>query len=66
VAFLETATGSTGFQIDEHVPDAAGRPRPFHIRVTAPPEVAPHRAMVEQIIEREKPAYVTYELAPFA
>lgn len=60
--FLETATGERGFRIDEGVPDATGRPRPFHIRVTAPPSVAAHRPMLEQIIEREKPAYVTYEL----
>jgi hypothetical protein len=30
--------------------------------VRAPAEVAGHRLMLERIIEREKPAYVTYEL----
>ena len=60
--FLEVATGLSGFRIDEHVPDAAGRPRPFHIRVTAPAAAAAHRPMLEHIIEQERPVYVTYEL----
>ena len=60
--FLRTATGSDAFVIEEQVPGKDGRPRPFHLRVRAPAELAPHRAMVEAIIEREKPAYVTYEL----
>lgn len=63
VRFLETATGQTGFHIDERVPEGSGLARPFHIRVTAPAAVASHRAMLERIIERERPAYVTYELA---
>lgn len=61
-AFLVTATGAPGFRIDESVPDDSGRPRPFHIAVTAPAACAPHRAMIERIIEREKPAWVTWEL----
>jgi phage tail-like protein len=60
--FLRTATGREDFVIEEQVPGANGRPRPFHLRVRAPAELAPHRPMVEAIIEREKPAYVTYEL----
>jgi phage tail-like protein len=60
--FLRTATGSDAFVIEEQVPGPDGRPRPFHLRVRAPEALAPHRAMVEAIIEREKPAYVTYEL----
>jgi phage tail-like protein len=60
--FLRTATGREDFVIEERVPGANGRPRPFHLRVRAPAELAPHRPMVEAIIEREKPAYVTYEL----
>jgi phage tail-like protein len=60
--FLRTATGSDDFVIEEQVPGQDGRPRPFHLRVRAPAELAAHRAMVEAIIEREKPAYVTYEL----
>jgi phage tail-like protein len=60
--FLETATGVTGFVIDEHPADADGRPRPFHIAVTAPVEAERYHTLIEQIIELEKPAYVTYTL----
>ena len=60
--FLRTATGREDFLIEERVPGADGRPRPFHLRVRAPAGLAPHRPMLEAIIEREKPAYVTYEL----
>jgi phage tail-like protein len=63
VAFLETATGASGFAIDEQVPGEANRPRPFHIRVRVPAGQEPHRALIERIVELEKPAYVTYELA---
>lgn len=60
--FLQTATGATGFRIEEQVPGTDGRPLPFHIRVGAPASTARHRALIERIIELEKPAYVTYEL----
>jgi phage tail-like protein len=60
--FLETATGVAGFRIDEQVTDSAGQVRPFHFRVSAPAEAASRRALVQRIIELEKPAYVTYEL----
>ncbi|MFL5345379.1 MAG: phage tail protein [Hyalangium sp.] len=60
--FLSTATGRKDFELDERVPGPGGRPRPFHIRVRASAELAPHRPMLERIIELEKPAYVTYEL----
>ncbi len=63
IAFLETATGAEGFSIDEQVPGEAMRPRPFHIRVLAPAGQEPHRPLIERIVELEKPAYVTYELA---
>jgi hypothetical protein len=60
--FLTTATGRTDFEVDEAVPGPDGLPRPFHVRVRAPSEVEAHRLLLERIIEREKPAYVTYEL----
>lgn len=60
--FLQTATGSDGFSIDEHVAGTDGKTRPFHIRVLVPGELVVHRALIERIIELEKPAYVTYEL----
>jgi hypothetical protein len=61
--FLEIATGESGFVIDERVPGVGGRPVPFHIRVVAPASTGPHRGLIARIIETEKPAYVTYELA---
>lgn len=60
--FLETATGKQGFEVDEHVMEANGTTKPFHLRVTAPGELSEHQVLIERIIELEKPAYVTYEL----
>lgn len=60
--FLETATGTKGFELDEQVPGPDGRPRPFHLRVRAPQSTARYRTLIERIIRMEKPAYVTYEL----
>src|SRR5262249_20661562 len=60
--FLETATGMRGFEIEEKVMGADGKPRPFHLRITARGQLVTHRALVERIIELEKPAYVTHEL----
>jgi phage tail-like protein len=59
--FLRTATGEEGFEIRENV-DSQGRPRLFHIVVCAPAALQPHRALMERIIDLEKPAYVTSEL----
>lgn len=63
VRFLEIATGATGFQVEERVLGEDGRPRPFHVRIFMPAQVADRRAFLERIIEREKPAHVTFELA---
>lgn len=60
--FLETATGATGFEINEAVKGPDGRIKPFHLLVSAPGELMPHRGLIQRIIELEKPAYVTYEL----
>ncbi len=60
--FLQTATGMDGFDIDEKTIGAGGKARPFHLRIKAPGQLIKHRALVERIIELEKPAYVTYEL----
>ena len=62
ILFLETATGTSGFEVEEHVADAGGKTIPFHIRITAPAEVSKYQTLIERIIELEKPAYVTYEL----
>jgi phage tail-like protein len=61
--FLETATGESDFEVVESAPGAEGRPRPFHVVVRAPASCANHRALIERIIDQEKPAYVTYELS---
>lgn len=60
--FLETATGVTGFVIDENVTGADGRPRPFHIAIRIPAAAASWRALIDRIVAVEKPAAVTYEL----
>ena len=60
--FLETATGVVGFEIQEEVPDKDGRPRPFHLRVTAPQAAVPYQALIEHMIAEQKPAYATAEL----
>ena len=61
LGFLEAATGTTGFEIDEEVREK-GQVRPFHIRVSAPVSLRDHEDMIERIIQLEKPAYVTHEL----
>lgn len=62
IRFLEIATGVRGFQIVED-PD-----RPFHVLVFCPDaallEDERRSRLVRQIIEAEKPAYVTYVLRP--
>jgi phage tail-like protein len=63
LAFLEAATGLSGFEIDEAVRDAAGRVRPFVVAVRAPAEARAHAAMIERLIENERPAQVRCELA---
>lgn len=63
IRFLELATGVSGFAINEQSIDERGLPRPFHIEVSAPPETMRHKALITQILEQEKPAYVTYKLA---
>jgi phage tail-like protein len=54
--FLETATGVSGFVIEE--PEA----EPFHLRIIAPKETEPHRALIERIVEVERPVYATWEV----
>jgi phage tail-like protein len=61
-AFLETATGTPGFSIEEVVVDDFGRQKPFHIRVCCPRTAEQHRPLIDTIIEVERPAYVTWEL----
>ena len=51
--FLEIATGCRGFKIKEQTSS------PFHIEIIAPAASANHHSLINRIIEREKPAYVT-------
>ena len=60
--FLETAVGLEGFEIDETVPGPEGRPKPFYLLIKAPADAERYRALIERIVEMEKPAYVTYDL----
>jgi phage tail-like protein len=60
--FLEIVTGANEFTIEEQVIGPDGAPIPFHLRVIAPGSAQPHRALIERVIESEKPAYVTYEI----
>lgn len=60
--FLQTATGVSGFEIDEEVPGEDGTLRPFHISVRVPDAAVRHRALIEQIVEQERPAHLTYEI----
>jgi P2-related tail formation protein len=62
VRFLEIATGVAGFTIQEQVLDAQGEVRPFHLQVHAPAAAHPVAALVERIVELEKPAYMTAEV----
>ncbi|GAA1957203.1 phage tail protein [Microbacterium deminutum] len=59
---LEWATGVSGIRIDEDVPDAKGRTRPFHVVVALPKEAIAHQVLVERIVEQEKPAHVTADV----
>ena len=63
LAFLEAATGLRGFEVDETVRDAAGRVRPFVVAVRAPEEARAHAAMIQRLIDSERPAQVQCELA---
>ena len=62
VRFLELATGMTGFRIWDKVKGEDGRLLPFHIRVRAPVAATRYEAVIRGIVEREKPAHVTFHL----
>lgn len=59
--FLQVATGDSEIEILDHV-DRDGKPRLFHFTVRVPARLKPHHALIERIIDSEKPAYTTYEL----
>jgi phage tail-like protein len=59
IKFLETATGRSGFHIEENR-DRSGAPRPYHLLLTAPLGTEAHAELIHAIVAFEKPAYVTY------
>jgi len=60
--FLQTATGVSGFRIEERPQGSNDLPIPFHIRIVAPKEASAYRDVVERIVQYEKPVYVTAEV----
>ena len=56
VRFLEIATGVRGFAIDEVA-------RPFHLVIRAPASAAPLAGFIARIVDGERPAHATWELA---
>lgn len=55
-AFLETATGLTGFDV------AASPDRAFHTVVTVPAAAVAHLALIHRIVAEEKPVCTTHEV----
>lgn len=62
IMFLEIATGINGFKINETVKNEDGETIPFHIAVHVPEGAEKMIHIIELIIEKEKPAYVTNEI----
>lgn len=60
--FLETATGVSGFVLEENVSGPDGNVQPFHFRLTAPAILQPYDRLVRAVTELEKPACVTCEI----
>jgi len=56
--FLETATGEQGFKLIET--GNTEKLRPFHVGIYAPAGTKIHQKLIEQIVEQEKPAFVTH------
>jgi phage tail-like protein len=63
VEFLETATGTTGFVLEENVNGPEGSVQPFHFRLKAPASLQCCDRLVRAVVDLEKPAYVTCEIA---
>jgi phage tail-like protein len=61
--FLEIATGAGPYELEEHVADEGGMLIPYHVRLVAPRAAEPQQELINLIVEEEKPAYVTWELA---
>ena len=61
--FLETATGLSGFKIEEQTRGEDGNLRPFYVHLTCPPGAKEQLALIRTIVTREKPAHVTCEIS---
>ena len=61
-AYLEIATGASGFEVIENVSGPDGNQNAFHIRVRVPEAVRAHEALIDRIVRSEKPAHVTYDI----
>lgn len=61
--FLEIATGAEPYALEERVPGDDGMPIPYHVRLIAPSAAHTLEELIRLIVEEEKPAYVTWELA---
>jgi phage tail-like protein len=62
VHFLETATGVSGFAVDDEPRDERGVRLTYHMRVRIPEAAAAYTDLVRRIVDHEKPAHVTYEV----
>jgi phage tail-like protein len=61
IGVLELVTGMRGFEIAENV-GKGGVPQPFHIEVRAPAALRAHQRLLQAVIDREKPVFVTASL----
>jgi phage tail-like protein len=61
--FLQAATGSADFTIEENPADPDGEPTSFHLAIRAPAALRGQLPLIERIIAAQKPAHATYELA---
>jgi phage tail-like protein len=61
--FLAVGTGVAGIAVEENPPGPDGAPRPFHLLVRAPAAARRLQALVRQIVDEERPAHATYEVA---
>src|SRR5262249_9036543 len=61
--FLEIATGIAPYRLEESVTDRDGAGIAFHVPLIAPQAPRAPEALIHLIVEQEKPAYVTWELA---
>lgn len=62
VHFLETATGVSGFEVDDQPRDENGVRMTYHLRVRIPKAAEIYADLVRRIVDHEKPAHVTYEV----